>query len=222
MCAKSTLTLAAALAATALAPAVGARDATEDVRRVQITYRNLTAGQPFSTSVFIAHSAGAPPLFVEGQPASFELERLAEEGNVALLSSNATTRLDGAFAAVAIGLPVQPGGEVSVILEVTPENPLISGAFMLAHTNDGFAGIQDVDAFALTGPRTVELFAWDAGTENNNESGDDLIAMGGTERDPEHGTVRPHQGLSDAGDAPGLWKFDPEEPVAELIIEPVP
>lgn len=36
-------------------------------------------------------------------------------------------------------------------------------------TNDGFAGISGVDAFAITGQTTFELMAYEAGTERNNE-----------------------------------------------------
>jgi hypothetical protein len=109
-----------------------------------------------------------------------------------------------------------------VRLVVTADHPLIAGAFMLAMTNDGFSGIQSVDAYSLTEPMEIDLFAYDAGTENNNELGDYLIAMEGTARDPENGVVARHQGLRGDADAPGFWKFDPTLPVAHVTITPEP
>ena len=44
-------------------------------------------------------------------------------------------------------------------------HPLVSGGWMLGHTNDGFAGIEAADAYSLTKPVTVDVYALDAGTE---------------------------------------------------------
>lgn len=57
--------------------------------RVRITYRNLTAGQAFSPSVFMAHSAAAPKLFAPGAKASLGLAQLAEGDNVAPIADMA-------------------------------------------------------------------------------------------------------------------------------------
>lgn len=187
---------------------------------VFITYHNLTAGQTFSPAVFFSHNAMAPPLFVEGQPASFGLQRLAEEGNTAPLISKITKVLGGAYQHASTPVAVGPTKSRTVAVRVNAEHPLVSGAFMLEMTNDGFSGIQSVDAWSLREPKTIELFAWDAGTENNNERGDYLIAMEGTARDPENAVVRPHEGLRGDADAPGFWKFDPAKPVASLTITP--
>lgn len=100
------------LAALALFVAGGTAFAAEqpDSKVVFITYRNLTAGQVFSPAVFFSHNAIAPPLFLEGQPASFPLQRLAEEGNTApLLSSEITKVLGGAYRHVTTPVSLQPG-----------------------------------------------------------------------------------------------------------------
>ncbi|MFL6550236.1 MAG: spondin domain-containing protein [Povalibacter sp.] len=196
-----------------------AQDATQG-KRVLITYHNLTAGQAFSPGVFFSHNTAAPPLFTEGQPAPFALQRLAEEGNTGPLATKTTKVSGGAFFYTTLAPSLQPGATRSVRLTVTQEHPLVTGAFMLAHTNDGFTGIQSVDAYSLTEPMEIDLFAYDAGSENNNELGDYLIAMEGTARDPENGVVRRHEGLRGDADAPGFWKFDPALPVAHLTITP--
>lgn len=61
--------------------------------------------------MFLTHTASAPPLFGTGQPASFGLMRIAEEGNAGPLQSATVTAMMG---------PGQPG------------------AMTLVKTNDGF------------------------------------------------------------------------------------
>ena len=214
--------------ATALASVIGCASALAadkgtdtDDRVVTITYRNLTAGQVFSPALFFSHNESAPPLFAEGQPAPFPLQRIAEEGNTGPLLSGTITKVrGGAYLHATNPVAVQPGKSRTIAVRVSSEHPLITGAFMLVMTNDGFSGINAIDAYALDEPMTVELYAWDAGTENNNERGDFLIAMEGTQRDPENGVVRRHEGLRGDADAPGFWKFDASMPIGLLTITP--
>ena len=65
----------------------------------------------------------------------------------------------------AMGLPTMPGGKRRVELQVDERHPMVSGAWMLGASNDGFAGLDAVDAYHLSTPLTVEVFALDAGTE---------------------------------------------------------
>jgi len=191
-------------------------------KRMLVTYINLTSGQVFSPIVLFSHNAAAVPLFVEGLPASFGLQRLAEEGNSGpLLSSAIRPSLGGAYGDATVGISLLPYKSRKVSLTVTAQHPLISAAFMLMRTNDGFGAIKDVNAYELTDPLTLDVFGWDAGTENNNENGDALIAMEGTARDPENGAVRKHEGLRGDADAPPSWKFNPAKPVGRIVIAPV-
>jgi hypothetical protein len=223
---KLLLAAAAALCIGAPLPASSAPDddggSAGAGRRVRITFENLTSGQTFSPSVFFSHNRSAPPLFMEGQPAPFGLMRIAEEGNAGpLLSATIVKTLGGAYGSATQGISVSPGHSRTVELEVTPEHPLVTGVWMLVMTNDGFAGINGVDAYGLRRPVTMDLFAYDAGTERNNERGDFLIAMEGTGRDPENGVVARHTGIRGDADAPGTWKFDPTRPVARITITPL-
>jgi hypothetical protein len=92
---------------------------------------------------------------------------------------------------------------------------------MLVMTNDGFTGINAVNAYDLTAPKRMDLMAYDAGTEKNNERKPYLIAMMGTDRDPENGVVQMHKGIRGDADAPADWKFDASKPVARITIAPV-
>ncbi len=202
------------------------RGMTEDAtpagpRRVRITYENLTTGQVFSPSVFVTHDSGAPAFFKTGEKASFGLARIAEDGSVGpVLGADAAKKSGAEFGGSVIGLPTLPGATGSIEIEVTPEHPMISGAWMLGMTNDGFTGVNAVDAYALREAKTMTLMAFDAGTEKNNEKRSHLIPLMGTDRDPENGVIAAHAGLTGKADAPAEWNFDPKKPVARITIEP--
>jgi hypothetical protein len=192
-------------------------------KRIRITYENLTTGQSFSPSVFFTHNGDAPPLFKEGEPAVFGLMRIAEEGNAGpLLSAEVVKKIGGPYGTAVEAISALPGQKRSVEIEVDEAHPMLSGVWMLVMTNDGFTGVSGVDAYGLTEPMTMELMAYDAGTENNNEKTPFLIAMMGTDRDPEGGVVAMHTGIRGDADAPADWKFDPAQPVARMTIEPAP
>lgn len=226
---KSGAALAAAAACFICGPAAAQMMAPDDMghsvsgngKRVLITYENLSGGQALSPSVFFSHNASAPKFFDVGKPASFYLMRIAEEGNAGpLLAAVVTHAIGGAYGSAITGAATQPGKSRAVSLEVDPRHPMISGGFMLVMTNDGFTGVNGVNAYNLSRPVTMDLYAYDAGTERNNERAPYLIAMQGTERDPEHGVITRHAGIRGDADAPGIWKFDPRRPVARITIAP--
>jgi hypothetical protein len=228
---KSRLTLSAAAFALAIPALPGLAEDTMpmtgdaamgDTHRVRITYENLTASQGFSPGVFFTHDASAPPLFEEGKPAPFGLMRIAEEGNTApLLAGEVVPHIGAAYGTAVEAIPLLPGQRRIVEIDVDAEHPMLTGAWMLGMTNDGFTGISGIDVYGLDKPMTMELMAWDAGTEKNNETKPFLIALMGTDRDPENGVVAMHEGIRGDADAPAEWKFDPSSPVARLTIEPV-
>lgn len=192
-------------------------------KRISITIENLTTGQAFSPPLFLSHNERAPPLFQEGQKASFGLMRIAEEGNTGpLLSEVVATKIGSVYGSIGMGGSVLPGGKRVVEIEVSSEFPMLSGAMMLVMTNDGFTGVNGVGAYDLQDPKTIELMAYEAGTERNNERKEFLIAMKGTGRDPEGGVVQRHTGIRGDADAPAGWRFDPAKPVARLTIAPFP
>lgn len=193
----------------------------EGTRRVRITYQNLTSGQGFSPSVFMAHNASAPKLWTAGGKASFGLAQLAESGNVGPIAGMAGMAKGKTAGNAAIGLPTMPGKTGTVVLDVSRSHPMVSGAWMLGMTNDGFSGVSGVNAYALTKPMALIVPAYDAGSEKNNERKPYLVALMGTHADPEGGTVKRHSGLRGGGDAPAAWKFDPAKPVARVTITPL-
>ena len=193
----------------------------QGTKRVRISYQNLTTGQPFSPSVFMSHNAGTPKLYAMGAKASPGLARLAEDGNVAPIADMAGKMMGRAVGNSDIGLPTMPGKTGSVVVEVSRNHPMVSGAWMLSHTNDGFTGITGINAYDMRGPQTINVGALDAGSEKNNERRAYLVGLMGIARDPDGAAIGRHTGIRGNADAPAAWKFDPNKPVARVMITPL-
>ena len=190
-------------------------------KQVRITYQNLTGGQAFSPSVFMSHNGSAPKLFAMGGKASPGLARLAEDGNVAPIADMAGKMIGRAVGKSDIGLPTMPGRTGMVELEVSRSHPMVSGAWMLSMTNDGFTGINGINAYNLRRPQVINVPAYDAGSEKNNERRPFLVALMGIARDPDASAVSRHRGIRGDADAPPAWRFDPNRPVARITITPL-
>jgi hypothetical protein len=72
--------------------------------------------------------------------------------------------------------PIDPGQKQKAGLKVSAEYSLVSGAIMLGMTDDGFFGPQSIDMFKIDKPAVFDLYAYDAGTEQNTEKKEDLPA----------------------------------------------
>ncbi|MFZ6876010.1 spondin domain-containing protein [Undibacterium sp. Di27W] len=174
------------LAATALLSACGGHDSKPPAEVVtistpavfEVTLVNLTAGQPLTPLVAVAHDDGFK-LFNLGESASVELERLAEGGETAPLVALASSSKSVFASAVGTGGPLLPGaGNKSTVYLTVPvaslPNLRLSLASMMGNTNDGFTGVnaQSLAQLAAGGSTTLRLLAYDAGTERNTESAD--------------------------------------------------
>ncbi len=147
--------------------------------------------------------------------------RTAEEGNVAVQADFATIRIGGPYGSVALVTGTPAGQTRTLELDVSARYPMITGLFMLVQTNDGFTGVTGVDAYRMTGPVTMNLYAYDAGTERNNELAPYLIFQDGLARDPESEPVRRHPGIRGDADLLPKWRFDPSRPVGRITFTPV-
>jgi hypothetical protein len=135
---------------------------------------------PLSPAFYALHNA-AYQYFTAGAAASTGLERLAEDGNTAVLVTEANAA--GAVAATAGTAAYGPGASVMFTVTPTSSVPLLSLAMMIGQTNDVFIGTrpQGVPLLDTAGmPRAaadvqmdiVNLLAvWDAGTEANEVPG---------------------------------------------------
>jgi len=201
----------------------------------RVTFQNLTEGQPFTPPVAAVHRA-ALGLFEVGQPASFEVKEIAENGNLAPLIDLATASrhvLDAAVTPGAAG-PILPGETIDFEVEGRTGAKFLSIVAMLVCTNDGFTGTNAIRLPKSVGTsETAYAYAYDAGTEINTEAwpnlvppcgpltGFDSMGQGSGMSDPdlfEGGVIRMHPGISGTGDLDASvhgW----EGPVARVEIE---
>ena len=201
----------------------------------EITLTNLTTGDPgmggqiLSPPIFAAHPAGFK-ISELGQPATPALVALAENGDTSGLATIAAA--GGANAVLADGV-VPPGGSVTVTVTADMVNSSLSVASMLVSTNDAFIAATDVALFDENGDpveASLDLMAYDAGSEENTEMASDIPGPLGldeatdppmsNERVPtEGGVIAAHEGIQGVGDVGETFAW--EEPTAMLTITPV-
>lgn len=206
----------------------------------EVTITNLTSGQPFSPPVVATHRKPTG-FFAVGEPASPELQAIAENGNNApLLAALATDRhvFDVAEAGAPLVPASDPGGtglnhSVTLTVEAAEGAKYLSVATMLICTNDGFTGTDGLRLPNKVGDSvTVFTNGYDAGTEINTEDFADLVPpcqalIGVTSDDAgtgmsnpalaEGGVIRHHPGIQGIADlVPGIHGWN--DPVAMVHI----
>ena len=227
---KASLLTMAAVASMATATQALADDRSRDGASYEIKITNLTRGQQFTPILATTHMPSVS-LFQLGQPASSELATLAEEGNVAPLTT--ALRADKGVLEVVNGNGLtHPGGTTTLTLNGRGGTGAarISVAAMLIPTNDTFFAVNSV-----TLPRWGETLAftvpaYDSGTEANDElcssipgpffaecngSGGGAAPVGG-----EEGFVHISAGMHGIGDFEAS-KRDWRNPVARITIRRV-
>lgn len=186
----------------------------------EVTIVNLTRGQIFSPPLVISHKAGFD-LFVPGEPASPELAALAEDGNTAPLVGVIEGDPAVKDYAVAPG-PVMPGQSVTVVVKAWGNFRFVSLAGMLVTTNDAFLGAKDVPAYPW-GASVLEVPAYDAGSEANNEScmyipGPPCNHGGVRDTDGAEGYVHIHAGIHGITGDLDPAQHDWRNPVAKIVV----
>ena len=180
-------------------------ETTEEVTEVEmpvsqmfeITLTNLTMGEPgmggqvLSPPIFVTHAAGIN-LAPVGEAASPALVALAEGGDVSGLVLLATAT--GANSMVAGGV-LPPGGSLTVTVTADMVNSSLSVGSMLVSTNDAFIAVTDVALFDEDGApvsASLDLRAYDAGSEENTEMASDIPGPVGLDAavDPEGSNAR--------------------------------
>jgi hypothetical protein len=196
---------------------------------VEVTVTNVTRGQQFTPILVASHKAEVR-LFELGEPASPELQIVAEEGNVAPLTA-ALLALPGVFDVTNSGALLDPGASATVLVNVRGTFNHISVAAMLIPTNDGF--------FAVNGARippghnqaqVLTSVAYDAGSERNDElcasiPGPFFVECGGAgdggqPTGGEEGYVHVHSGIHGIGDLDDAQR-DWRNPVARITLRRV-
>lgn len=134
-----------------------------------VTVTNLTHATWLAPILVALHPTGYSG-FTEGQPATAELQAVAEIGDIGPLADSLP---DGSLIVRnPAGGPLKPGGTVTARLPLSKDfaNRRLSVFAMLVPTNDGFIGLNAIDIPDKPGTYTYTLAAYDAGTEANNEA----------------------------------------------------
>lgn len=186
----------------------------------QITITNLTHAQAFTPVLAASHKAGHP-VFVAGQMATPELEAVAEGGDTAPLAA-LLEGLDDTWDIVSGDGLLMPGESVTLDLEAKNRFRYVSLVSMLIPTNDAFIGLSGIKLPAeKRKPVTVLVPAYDAGTEINDESCDNIPGpvCGGEGMSAEggEGHVSVHRGIHGTGDLPAET-YDWRNPAASISI----
>lgn len=173
---KSIIRLRTITAAIALLPILGTTIsyAAPPIKTYDITINNLTTGQPLTPPVVATHRRPVD-LFEAGEPASFEVQEIAENGNVAPLA-DALSANKHVFESKVVPAPIGPGpifhngGTLNFQISASPPTKYVSFVSMLICTNDGFTGLDAQRLPKKVGDSvTVMISAYDAGTEINTE-----------------------------------------------------
>jgi Spondin_N len=134
------------------------------VESYEISITNLTPGQTFTPQLLVAHPANIS-LFQIGEPASMELEILAEGGDTMPL----TMAVEGVVSdATTIGGLLEPG-KTAVGTLFAEGSDVVSMAAMLIPTNDTFVALNSMP-LPESGSVTYYVKAYDAGTEENDQN----------------------------------------------------
>jgi hypothetical protein len=198
---------------------------------VLVTLSNLSPGSgTLITPVWVGFHDGTFDLYDSGAAASSSLERIAEDGDTAPLTSVFTSLAAGTNQATLTGPngPLAPGESASMTFSLDgmlAADRYFSYASMVIPSNDAFIANGDPMAhpiFAADGSFLGANFVvlgtsvLDAGTEVNDELPANTAAFGQTVPDTgvvENGTVQPHPGFNPVGsggilDAPAFQHAD--------------
>lgn len=174
--------LAASIALATLIPTVAAQSPTN----FRVTITNTTSPEMVVTpGAYLIHTASGA-FWSAGSTANLALERIAEVGN----SGEAVA----ALGAVAIDAAPARGDTVVFDFSASPGDRF-SFAQMLVASNDGFVGVDSLLLFEGGHPQslTVDLAAWDAGTEANEAL---FSGFDGGQPDPSQGAANVDNGAA--------------------------
>ena len=140
---------------------------TVSAQELDITVTNLTQGTYFTPLVVAAHTS-EHSLFKTGEAASPELQAMAEGGDISGLVSVLSNADADISENPASGL-LAPSTSTNFMISTSDGNDYLSLTTMILPTNDGFVGLNSWMIPEEAGTYTINLNAYDAGTEANNE-----------------------------------------------------
>jgi hypothetical protein len=181
----------------------------------EVTITNITPGQSFTPQLVVTHP-GNVILFRLGEPASEQLEILAEAGDTGPL-----TEALGNAAMDVTTIPglLGPGQQTSTVVTGHPGQGYISVAAMLIPTNDSFVAMNRVKLPA-SGAVMQLVPAYDAGTEYNDQNCANIPGpqCGGAGEGHSPGPNEGDEGFVHIGN--GVHELGDEDALGNAIIDP--
>ena len=185
---------------------------------ITVQVQNLTRGTQFAPLMIAAH-ADTTKSFTVGNPASANLQKMAEGGDISGLVADMSSAGAVVSANPASGL-LAPGAVASATLMTTASQSRLSVLGMMVPTNDGFIALNAMMLPTTPGTYSYDVNAYDAGTEANDEIRgggapgvrgmpvpgplDAMLGKGGTGIDATaEGFVHIHRGVIGDSDANG-------------------
>ena len=154
-----------------MATGILSADSGDDQLLVEVSLTNLTPGQILSPVFMARHDGDMDPLYTLGLPASEQLAMMAEDadasGLLADYDPSTNVYVSEAMLLTLDDGPIPPGHTVTTQFQVDDDDTYLSFISMLVTTNDAFIGASGLD---LSQSRTINLTAYDSGTEANSES----------------------------------------------------
>ena len=129
----------------------------------------VPGGAHFSSLIGAVHDSGVTFL-AAGATASAGVESMAETGATAAFKAEVTAAGTNALGAIeASGTVAATGSKTASAVKFTTDHPLATVLTMIAPSPDWFVGVAGLSLFKSDGTwessRTVNLYPWDAGTE---------------------------------------------------------
>jgi archaellum component FlaF (FlaF/FlaG flagellin family) len=191
----------------------------------EVTITNLTRAQTFTPILVVSHRNDVK-IFELGSAASSELSELAEGGDIVPLQTELEAN-ENVIETVGSGELLTPGESVTVTVSALQGANRISLASMLIPTNDSFIALNGVKA-PEHGESTVYYSpGYDAGTESNDESCQNIPGPvcggegGSSETENDEGYVHISGGIHGIADL-AAETYDWRNPTAKIVIKKVP
>jgi len=208
---------AGALAAVPLVAAAGSGSGHQASYRV--TVENIAGGfQPLSPAAVVVHG-GNTDVWSVGAPATAAVAAAAEDANLGVFVDTYDDASGVSDAFVGGTAPFGPGMSSEFEFEAR-RGDRVSFVSMLVNTKDAFTGLDSVQLG--NGTQVIEVGAYDAGTEMNDELGMHIPGPAGDSpfmRAPEGALISHHPGVTGVGDLDPAFHGWGDGPVARITIE---
>ena len=184
---------------------------------------SVPSGEHFTTLIGAVHN-GSVTFWSNGGTASAGIESMAELGGTGTLKSEINAAMPNALAVIEQSIASGGTATATVDITLTTGHPLVTLTSMIAPSPDWFVGVSGLSLRnsaddGWQSSLTVNLFPWDAGTENGTE-----FSLSNPATSPQ-GTIASIKGTGKFSNEPIAtltFTLQSVNPAPELILEASP